>query len=269
MSTHHPIVPAHADPIRIVPLYVPDTVTGPPVLPVGEVAEIHAAAAPPHLTYRGGPLLANVKIFTIFWGAGWATGTLHTLAGNLNKFFQYIVTSPLIDQLGEYSVPHYHIGHGSFLGSITVSSPAPSAAITDAAIQHLVQQEISTNHAVPKPDANTLYFVYTPPGSTITQGGSRSCQAFCGYHSNIGNQIFYAAMPYPGCSGCTGGLSVQNALTATSSHELCEAITDAIPGTGWYDDQHGEIGDICAWQFDTLGGYTIQKEWSNAANACK
>jgi len=27
---------------------------------------------------------------------------------------------------------------------------------------------------------------------------------------------------------------------------LCEAITDPIPGQGWYDDANGEIGDICA-----------------------
>src|SRR5207302_9519594 len=34
---------------------------------------------------------------------------------------------------------------------------------------------------------------------------------------------------------------------STTSHELCEAITDPVPGEGWYDDTNGEIGDICAW----------------------
>src|SRR2546423_1432033 len=81
-------------------------------------------------------------------------------------------------------------------------------------------------------------------GVRVVQGGSASCQAFCGYHSDISGQIFYAAMPFPGCAGCTGGLSAIDALTSTSSHELCEAITDPIPGQGWYDDVHGEIGDI-------------------------
>src|SRR6185312_10360249 len=46
--------------------------------------------------------------------------------------------------------------------------------------------------------------------------------------------------------GCAGGLALLDALTSTSSHELCEAITDPVPGDGWYDDQNGEIGDICA-----------------------
>ena len=58
------------------------------------------------------------------------------------------------------------------------------------------------------------------------------------------------------------------ALTSSSSHELCEAITDPIPGQGWYDDSNGEIGDICAWKTKKLGPYTVQLEWSNAAEAC-
>ncbi len=100
------------------------------------------------------------------------------------------------------------------------------------------------------------------------QGGSRSCQAFCGYHDAINNHTFYAAMPYPGCQGCLGSLNAFDALTSTSSHELCEAITDAIPGTGWYDDNNGEIGDICAWRTKQLGDYQVQLEWSNKAGKC-
>lgn len=65
-------------------------------------------------------------------------------------------------------------------------------------------------------------------------------------------------------------MSALDALTGTSSHELCEAITDPVPGTGWYDDRNGEIGDICAWAFKKLGGHVVQLEWSNAAgkSAC-
>jgi len=75
-------------------------------------------------------------------------------------------------------------------------------------------------------------------------------------------------MPYPDCAGCTGALAVTDALTSTSSHELCEAITDPVPGQGWYDDQNGEIGDICAWKTKKLGAYTVQLEWSNKAGQC-
>src|SRR5215831_19999915 len=132
----------------------------------------------------------------------------------------------------------------------------------------MLQHEIATNSAFPQPTANTLYFVYLPTGVRVVQGGGSSCQAFCGYHSDIAGQIFYAAMPYPSCQGCTGGLSPFDALTSTSSHELCEAITDPIPGRGWYDAVHGEIGDICAWHFKKIGAYNVQLEWSNKAGKC-
>jgi hypothetical protein len=49
---------------------------------------------------------------------------------------------------------------------------------------------------------------------------------------------------------------------------LCEAITDPVPGAGWYDNQNGEIGDVCAWRFKKVAGYNVQLEWSNAQNRC-
>jgi hypothetical protein len=61
---------------------------------------------------------------------------------------------------------------------------------------------------------------------------------------------------------------VFDALTGTSSHELCEAISDPVPGSGWYDNVNGEIGDICAWNFKQVAGYTVQLEWSNQNNKC-
>lgn len=256
------IYPAHGDSIRVVPLYVPETVHQPN-------AETIAAgpAAAPLLTFRNGPLLTNVAIFTVFWGAAWST-TQKQLATQIDQFFDFVVTSPLIDQMAEYSVPGKTIGHGQHTGSITITSPALHRSVTDTAIQHMLQTEISSNAAFPQPTPNTLYFIYLPPGIRCIQGGSASCTGFCGYHSDISGQIFYAVMPFPGCAGCIGGLPTLDALTSTSSHELCEAITDPIPGQGWYDDTHGEIGDICAWKTKRIGQWTVQLEWSNKAGQC-
>ena len=186
----------------------------------------------------------------------------------INQFFDFILTSPLIDQLAEYSVPGKPIGHGKRTGTTTITTPKLGNSVSDTAIQHMLQQEISTNAAVPHPDAQYLVLRVSTSGVRVVQGGSASCQAFCGYHNDISGQIFYAAMPYPGCTGCLGGLSGIDALTSTSSHELCEAITDTIPGQGWYDDANGEIGDICAWKTKKVGQYTVQLEWSNKANKC-
>lgn len=68
--------------------------------------------------------------------------------------------------------------------------------------------------------------------------------------------------------GCLGGKQAFDALTGTSSRELCEAITDPLSGAGWYDDTKSEIGDICAWNFKQVAGYNVQLEWSNQQNKC-
>ena len=255
------ITPVHEDPIRIVPLSLPDEL----LRPIGEAAP----AVPPQLRYQGGPLLVNAEVFTVFWGNTWTNPPLSDTATGLNDFFDFILTSSLIDQLGEYNVDGMTIGHGQRTGTAVVTSPAPRRTTSDSAIQHMLQHQIATNNTFPQPSTNTLYFVYLRPGVAVVQGGDQSCQAFCGYHNDINGQIFYAVMPYPGCNGCRGTLSEFEALTATSSHELCEAITDPIPGRGWYDDNNGEIGDICAWQIKQVGNYQVQQEWSNNNNRCQ
>lgn len=50
------VLAARGDSIRVVPLHLPDEL-------------LAAPAVPPQLTYRGGPLLTNVEVFTVFWGA--------------------------------------------------------------------------------------------------------------------------------------------------------------------------------------------------------
>lgn len=253
--------PRKNDAIRIVPLHLPGKLYRP--------APGISAPAAAKLTYRGGPLLSSVKVFTLFWGAAWQTSPNSDLADQVNQFFKFVVNSSLIDQLSEYNVPGHSIGHGAFAGTTTVTAPTLSHSVTDAAIQKMLQQQIKSNSSLPKPGANTLYFVYLQPGTTVVQGGSRSCQAFCGYHDTFGSGIYYAVMPFPNCAGCLGGMSNFEALTSTSSHELCEAITDPVPGQGWYDDTQGEIGDICAWKTKELGKYTVQLEWSNKHERCK
>lgn len=248
--------PRKDDCVRIVPLATPEV--------------IRRGAAPAKaakLVYNNGPLITQAQVFTIFWGSAWQQSAQSDLITELNGFFDYILTSALIDQLAEYNVTQYKIGHGKRIGTVTLTSPDVSGSVDDSAIQKMIQQQISAG-TLPKSTANTIYFVFLPSGVTVTQGGSASCQVFCGYHDATTSDIFYAVMPYPGCSGCSNGMVILDALTVTASHELCEAITDPIPGEGWYDNQNGEIGDICAWQTKKLGQYTVQKEWSNKTGSC-
>ena len=261
--------------VRIAPLHHPK-----PSIEIGALAKYreeegselfdgkpHAVPASAHLTYNGGPLIENVQVFTIFWGKLWGQSPASTtLIQQLNQFFGAILTSPLIDQLAEYNVPNQAIGHGSFTGTKVISANAPSGSIADSAIQTQLKSWIAAK-IVPPTTNNTLYFIYLDPNVVSIMGGSKSCQSYCGYHSNVG-KVYYAVMPYPTCSGCLGGLQAFEALTGTSSHELCEAITDPVPGSGWYDNTNGEIGDICAWNFKTVAGYNVQLEWSNQQNKC-
>jgi hypothetical protein len=238
-----------AGPVRIVPLRL----------------EAAAPAAAPRLTYRGGPLLESVEVFEIYWGDAW---TAHSdLVAQLEDFFERVVASSLMDQLAEYGVPGHDIGHGTHRGSTTVSSPTPPSTVSDAEIRTFLDGQISSNASVPRPGP-TLYFVFLAPGVSVGMDGASSCVNFCGYHDASGGGVYYAVMPYPDCPGCEGGMALVDALTATSSHELCEAITDPVPGSGWYDDANGEIGDICAWQTKRVDGHVVQLEWSNRQGRC-
>jgi len=232
--------------IRVVPLHQPKL-----AVPIGELArarrkragddllagQVKVAAAAADLIYNGGVLLTNVEVFTIFWGRQWGTSAAVTLKGKLNAFFKTIVASAAIDQLKEYSVSGKSIGRGTFTGTKTVTAQAPAGSVTDTTIRARLKSWIAAG-TVPRNTQNSLYFIYLDPGVVSILGGSRSCQSFCGYHNNVGS-VYYAVMPYPSCSGCLGGMGAFDALTGTSSHELCEAITDPVPGAGWYDDVNG------------------------------
>jgi hypothetical protein len=112
---------------------------------------------------------------------------------------------------------------------------------------------------------------------------------FCAYHGTTstllnGKNVLYGVMPDMQTGGCsTGGCGTAGVFgnyTSVTSHELTEAITDAdvgiattfAPPLAWYDMVNGEIGDICNGQQGTYvangTSYTIQLEFSNAANNC-
>ena len=247
------------DPIRIVPLHLPSELYRP-------LAGIEAAPAV-QLTYRGGPLLGSVKVFTVFWGKVWQTSPNSDVAKQINQFFAFVVSSALIDQLAEYNVPGQSIGHGSFIGTLTIIQPTRHIRSPMRRFKKHCNRRSRATPPFRSPRATPCISFTFRSGTAVVQGGSRSCQAFCGYHDTFGIGIYYAVMPFPNCAGCLGGMINLEALTATSSHELCEAITDPLPGKGWYDDTHGEIGDICAWQTKKLGNYTCSSSCQTSTGA--
>jgi hypothetical protein len=225
------------------------------------------------LTNHGGPVIASCQAIPIYWGAAWATGTPASIANQLDGFFDYILTSTMMDMLAEYSTATTKIRHGSRPSSVHVAGSEPGTVsggvrtVTDGEIQTALQGWIAS-HTIPAASANTLYFVFLPPDVVSAMGGSHSCTSYCGYHNHIGSTVFYAVIPYVTCNGCVFPSGIFDTLTEVASHELCEAITDPTLATWWDTGTGNEIGDICNRQTTRLGGYMIQTEWSNQASAC-
>ncbi|MBV9277600.1 MAG: hypothetical protein JOZ97_05125, partial [Candidatus Eremiobacteraeota bacterium] len=225
-----------------------------------------AAAPAQQLEYHGGQLLASIQIKAVFWGDAWRSdSSAAVLMPQIERFLQWIVTSPLIDQLAEYSSPSLQIIHGAYQGSTTIGGSV-ATSITDTDVQN---QLTNLWKSQPSLGAGALWPVFLPPNVQISAFGQRSCVDFCGYHEAVSNTA-YAVVPFPDCTSCLGGMQPFDSLTSVVSHEVCEAITDPFTD-GWYAANGYEIGDLCAvptWQTKTLNGYTVQKEWSNKSRGC-
>ncbi len=242
-------------------------------MPFGKTRTRASAPAGAQLTYYGGPVLASVKVVTLFWN-GDVVGQ-----DQINGFYGAVTASPYFDWLSEYNTPSQSIGRGT-LGATVVDGQG-AGSLADADVQGEIGALIDAG-SLPPVDGNTLYMVHFPPNTTITQGsGDRSCDVFCAYHGTFqkgGASVYYGVVPDMGgacAGGCGDGSQIDN-TTAVASHELIEAVTDAGvglattlgPPLAWYDQTNGEIGDICNGQVSTVAGYTVQLEWSNARGGC-
>lgn len=224
------------------------------------------------VTYHGGALLANVETQAVYLGSDWQnTSTLKTQTGQVDTFLSTIVNSPYMDMMTNAG---YNVGRGtSTAGVIDNITLNKSTGITDAQIQADIQAMIKSGQ-LQAPDANRLYVVYVEPGVVIHLGSDSSSTSFLGYHGAFGGQtaagaaadIHYAVISYPGAPNFTassqGFSSNFNEMTAVTSHELGEAVTDPnvnYKTLGWYDDQNnGEIGDLAEGHYATLSGYQVQ-----------
>ncbi len=291
-TTQNPSVkPAH--PIHIVPM-VP-TAKGPASVP----------PATAHLSYYGGPVLSNVNVITVFWGNNVDAGEQTTMpsfyaAITDSTYFDLLSEyATNVTPVGGGSGTNQSVGRGSAGGTYTITPSqcgSGPCTIDDTAIQAELLTQINGGHLpAPALDNNgnptSLYMVYFPPNVTITQQGSQSCVVFCAYHGTgsgtfSSKTIDFGYGVFPDLSrgacalGCGNASTYLDNATSVSSHELVEAVTDVDVGLAatisyplaWYDSVNGEIGDICNGQQATVtaGGksWVVQKQWSNALNAC-
>jgi hypothetical protein len=224
------------------------------------------------VTYHGGALLRNVGVEALFLGSGWQDDpSLAALPGQLAGFLSSITNSSYMDMLTRAG---YRVGRGAYLGGST--DPLP---LTGVVSDDQIQAEIATSieaGTLQAPDGNRLYVVFVQPGVAVTGPFGDSRFGLLGYHSDFmgptDTGVSYAVLPFPsGINGGIPGLSTFEALTAVTSHELAESVTDAqgvnVGRPAWFDatwrdpvtgETGAEIADMTEGVFVNLNGYLVQ-----------
>jgi hypothetical protein len=223
----------------------------------------------PEVKSRGGPVIKAPKVVAIVFAND-------PLSAQITDFTSKIAASSYWKNVGL----EYGVGPMTALPTVTIAvdEPAP-AAITSGQIEAWLASKLTgPSPAFGTPDANTLYAIYYPSGTTITMDGAgeqgQSCAGYGGYHFEVnatGTQVGYAVLPR--CSDIAE-------LTVAASHEYFEWATDPFPKTkpaySTLDDAHwaweaafiGELGDLCTFlDRENLNppeiGFEVQRQWSN------
>ncbi|HEY0615801.1 MAG TPA: hypothetical protein VGC96_14220 [Candidatus Elarobacter sp.] len=232
------------------------------------------------LTYHGGPIQTNPKIYVVYWGNAWNSGSgdPHGERSYLNAFLGVIGGSPWLNSVTQYTqTGGAHVGNaaGSFVGSYidTASSPPSRPTQTQLAAE-------ATRAAAHFGDYSTSasYIVALPHGIKPSGFGTQ----YCAWHSSTTvsgkGTIAYTNEPYMSDVGSLCGVGSVNSpgyndgVSIVGGHEQGETETDPQPNSGWLDSSNGENGDKCAWtnliNNPNAGGYPTQPLWSNANNGC-
>jgi hypothetical protein len=212
----------------------------------------------PTVSFFGGNLLSHVQAQAVFLGQEFSSTPANAEIAPVNAFLGDITSGPFMQALARAG---FNVGPGSAVaGAVDNTALTAGSTISDAFIQSRLQADVSRGLLQP-PSANSLYIVYVEPDVAVNLGAGQGTtqQGILGYHTAFtaagGAPIRYAVVVSPG--GAAGNSVLPEAvtaldqLTAVTSHELAEAVTDPDVGSnvnngrlGWFDPQRGEIGDI-------------------------
>ena len=212
----------------------------------------------PTVSFFGGNLLPQVQAQAVFLGQEFSSAPANTETAALDASLKDITGGPFMQALARAG---FNVGPGSAVaGAVDNTSLSDGSTISDAFIQARLQADVSSG-LLQAPNANTLYVVYVQPNVAVNLGSGQGTtqQGILGYHTAFlganGAPIRYAVVASPG--GAAGNSVLPEAttaldqLTAVTSHELAEAVTDPDINSnvnngrlGWFDPQRGEIGDV-------------------------
>jgi hypothetical protein len=239
-----------------------------------------AHPAMPQVVNSGGPVMTAPK-FVIITFAG------DPLASQIDAFADAVAASKTY---WSGTTAEYGVGPVASVTHLSLHE-TPAASLSDADVQTWLAGKIAGPDAGtldgggpwPQPDINTLYMVYYPSGTAISQGGGASCSDFFGYHDDFmlsgSTFVTYSVVarcpPFPMTSDI-------DSVASIASHELIEAATDprvndepayAQPDAdhlAWAIPAGGELGDMCAGFGDVFYKpadvpFLVQRSWSNKA----
>jgi hypothetical protein len=259
------------------------------------------------------------RVYLVFWGSQWGTASTGT-DGFLHLSGDTMSIAPrlqaVLSGLGTSSVtwsgvatqycegvaigattcpivaPHVPMPTAGVLAGVafdnSVAAPAQAADL-DIGVEGYVAAN-GFGNVTPASNRNAQYIVLSPPG-THPGGFLTTGQSFCAWHAAVTTphgDLAFVNLPYLTDAGTGCGRNYVNVGTAglldgvsiVGGHEYAEAITDPIPGGGWFDAGGEEVADKCAWigiggaggaQNVTLqtGSFAMQGLWSNDAASCQ
>jgi hypothetical protein len=231
----------------------------------------------PQVLNSGGKVLASPKYVAITFAGD-------PLVADIDRFTSMIGTS----DYWHTTTSEYGVGPATG-AAVHVTETAPQT-IDDSDISKWLVGKIDGNApGFAPPDDGTVYAIFYPEQTAITNSGVRSCDVFAGYHAEAalasGQHVPYAV--FPRCQPDAGAaITDLEILTVAASHEYIESATDPFPDSGpaylETTDFYGlpllvnEVGDICDLMAvatetadevrpDSGLPYLVQRTWSNAA----
>jgi len=265
-----------------------------------------AAAAGNNLRYGGGAIVTSPKVYIVYWGTQWGTGSTVTndpsgeAALQLN-FFQKLYGSGdtwststtqycqgVATGTTQCNTSGTHVGHPAAnpVGGTWLDSSA--AAPTKPTDSQIAAEAVKAASHFGVSGTNVQIIVDVPRGSTPSGFKTQ----YCAWHdmttTSSGASLPYTNFPYQtdagsGCganfvaTGSSGVSGASEGVTIVGGHEYAETITDPTAGTGWLDSTGYENGDKCAWISSGQGAsaivninggnFAVQSNWSNNFNS--
>ena len=199
-------------------------------------------------------VIDSVQVQGVYLGSGFTSSDLAGTVSDVDAYLSYIVGSSLFDALNPYDV-----GTGTATPGVVIDDALPQSPnyLTDADIQNYLTENFA-NGVLMAPSESTVHVVYVEPGVAVAvDRRETSVNSFLGYHSQgvyddgsgTTQTYAYAVIPYPGdpnpSPDSQGFDNVFDELTAITSHELVECVTDPDLTNGWQET----VVMTVYWQF--------------------